>query len=556
MADGAVQYRFLAVVGEGGFGKVYRARLETDEGFNKDVAIKVLSDPDPPESLLERFRDEAKILGLVRDRAVVGVEPPIRIGEKWAVVMEFVDGVSCGQMLDIGPIPPGVAVEVVGEVARALHAAYHQEGPEGEPLQLLHRDIKPENIQVTPSGDVRLLDFGIARANFAAREFKTRHSLGGTPGYIAPERLQRVEVAEGDVYSLGVVLHEMLTCERPKYPPTIEFSQPGARDGATIDGIVVDTADLEVDDALRGDPHAMQVLKLAAWMRAYEPENRPSAREVEEACRELRRTLPGPYFRNWAEEFVPHRNEIEGDQMIGQVITTTIGLTGEIVGRRGANDGTTGSLPPGSGRQGVALGAMLGGSLVLFLAGAAVVLFALGLGVAWYLNQPDEVLVQTDAKGPDEGPAAVVVEPGDPPVAVNPDPDLPVLEGVPSAKPPSAPVASPASQPGTAPIRVIVAPQPSGVSVTKPGPEPVPGSRVGPKMGTVVVKSVPSGATVWKSGKQLSKVGSGYELPVGRHTIELRSPAGEKYPIPLQIKAGKRIHICYDFDAKQTCDSR
>src|SRR5262245_47641725 len=149
LSDGLVRYRFLSVVGEGGFGKVYRARLETSEGFHKDVAVKVLSDKDPPKSLLQRFRDEAKILGLVRDRAIVGAEPPIRVGDRWAVVMEYIDGVSLGSLIAQQGIEPGVAVEIIGEAARALHNAFHMEGPDG-PLQLLHRDIKPDNIQVTP----------------------------------------------------------------------------------------------------------------------------------------------------------------------------------------------------------------------------------------------------------------------------------------------------------------------------------------------------------------------------------------------------------------------
>jgi serine/threonine protein kinase len=82
VAEGDVEYRLLSVVGEGGFGKVYRARLEGPDGFHKHVAIKILSDPTPPRSLLQRFRDEARILGLIRDRAIVGVDPPIRIGDR------------------------------------------------------------------------------------------------------------------------------------------------------------------------------------------------------------------------------------------------------------------------------------------------------------------------------------------------------------------------------------------------------------------------------------------------------------------------------------------
>jgi serine/threonine protein kinase len=268
VAEG-VRYRFLSVVGEGGFGRVYRVRMETDDGFNKDVAVKILGDAAPAAALLKRFRDEAKILGLLRDRAIVSADPPIQIAGRWAVVMEFVDGVSLGAMITRGPVPPGVAVEVVGEVARSLHHAWHQEGPEGQPLQLLHRDIKPDNIQLTPSGEVKLLDFGIARANFKEREFKTRHALGGTPGYIAPERTQGVELPAGDVYSLSVVLHEAVTGIRPRYAPTVEV---------TADRIEAPVEDLEIHPHHLEDPDLMEVVRLAAWPPGCGPTPRATAR--------------------------------------------------------------------------------------------------------------------------------------------------------------------------------------------------------------------------------------------------------------------------------------
>ena len=125
MSEAGVNYRFLSVIGEGGFGRVYRARMETADGFHRDVAIKVLTDPDPPKQLLQRFRDEARILALVRDRAFVGVQPPITIGGRWAVVMEFVDGVSAGAMIHTGAMPPGVAPGTIigGMDASAINEA-------------------------------------------------------------------------------------------------------------------------------------------------------------------------------------------------------------------------------------------------------------------------------------------------------------------------------------------------------------------------------------------------------------------------------------------------
>ncbi|MEQ1566565.1 MAG: serine/threonine-protein kinase [Myxococcota bacterium] len=391
MAEG-VRYRFLSVVGEGGFGRVYRARIETDEGFNKDVAIKVLSDSSPPPSLLKRFRDEARILGLLRDRAIVSADPPILLAGRWSVSMEFVDGASLGAMILRRPVPPGVAVEIVSEIARALHHAFHQEGLEGQPLQLLHRDIKPENIQITPSGEVKILDFGIARANFKDREFKTRHALGGTPGYIAPERTQGIELPVGDVYSLGVVLHEAVTGIRPRYAPTVVIQN------GTIDA---PSEDLEVHPSHLEDPDLMEVIRLAAWMRADEADQRPQPREVEDWCRRLRQKLPPPYLREWAEEEVPHRTDLPPDDLIGQVVTGgNVGVltpsgsnTTPITDVRTTNDtglgsGTPVSLPPsmvtpGAERSRMAMGAVLGGGVTL-IAVLAIVMVVLVLTVALF----------------------------------------------------------------------------------------------------------------------------------------------------------------------------
>ncbi len=213
--DQTRRYTVLELLGEGGFGKVYRARMDGPDGFAKDVAIKLLHDDDFPESIRRRFRDEARILGLLRDRAIITVDPPTRLGGQWAIVMEFVDGVSADWLARRLTIPPTVVLELVQEVARALDVAWRQEGPDGQPLRLLHRDIKPGNLQVTPNGAVKVLDFGIARADFGKREAKTNRHVGGTFGYIAPERIEGIDGPEGDVYALGVVLHELVTGSRP-----------------------------------------------------------------------------------------------------------------------------------------------------------------------------------------------------------------------------------------------------------------------------------------------------------------------------------------------------
>jgi len=260
------RYKIVNILGQGGFGTVYRARLEGSEGFTKDVAIKLLSELDPSEDVLSRFRDEARILGLLSDRNIVGVDPPTKLGGRWAVVMEYVHGASCEDLIRKGALPPSVALEVVEEVARTLDNLWHAQGTDGKQLELLHRDIKPPNIQITQTGQVKILDFGIAKATFGGRETKTTNHIGGTMGYIAPERLEGEEGPKGDVYSLGVVLHELLTGQRPKSS----------------------TGKLPKD---AGQPGMKDALGLAEKMRAMEPDHpRPPARSSRCAGRSGRRS--------------------------------------------------------------------------------------------------------------------------------------------------------------------------------------------------------------------------------------------------------------------------
>ena len=143
------------VLGQGGFGTVYRADLIGEDGFQKEVALKLLTRAGPDRAqLTERLRDEARMLGLVRHRALVGVDALIRLDGHPCIVMERVDGVSLDDLLEhTGPLPPGAALEVAAEIAAALHAAWHTE-VDGRPLRLLHRDVKPANVLLGPTGDM------------------------------------------------------------------------------------------------------------------------------------------------------------------------------------------------------------------------------------------------------------------------------------------------------------------------------------------------------------------------------------------------------------------
>jgi serine/threonine protein kinase len=204
--------------------------------------------------------------------------------------MELVEGRDVHDILQSTRVPLGPALEILSEVAGALHIAWHTLGPDGQPLKLLHRDIKPHNIMLTPAGDVKVMDFGIARANFGSREAMTQRVLFGSPGYMAPERLEGEELAAGDVYSLGVLLFEMLTGQM--------YGKTTVNPRKFNDRL---TEAAQALDALDPRPPA-EVYDLIRSMMAYEHEERPTAREVERRARDLRVQLGGPWLRDWAEE--------------------------------------------------------------------------------------------------------------------------------------------------------------------------------------------------------------------------------------------------------------
>ena len=183
------EFALLDVIGCGGHGTVHRAQFIGEGGFRKEVAIKLLRSNvrDDPE-LEQRLRDEARILGMLHHRAIVGVDRLTRIEGRWAVVMEFVQGEDLSALVLRGPMPVTVALAIIVEVASAMAAAYCTLGHDGRPLRLLHRDLKPSNVRVGPDGSVKVLDFGIARAEFTHREAETRSRTLGTEAYMAPER--------------------------------------------------------------------------------------------------------------------------------------------------------------------------------------------------------------------------------------------------------------------------------------------------------------------------------------------------------------------------------
>jgi eukaryotic-like serine/threonine-protein kinase len=208
-------YEMVAVVGAGSMGEVYRAR---DPRLGRDVAIKVLPpDVAADEDRVRRFEIEARAAGLLNHPNILAIYDVGTDDGRPYVVTELLEGESLRDRLRAGPLPVRKALDFAAQMARGLAAA-HAKG-------IAHRDLKPENVFVTREGRIKILDFGLAKLTEPPDPLRTTAPTGlvgtapgvvlGTVGYMAPEQV-RGQAADGraDIFSLGVVLHEMLSGQR------------------------------------------------------------------------------------------------------------------------------------------------------------------------------------------------------------------------------------------------------------------------------------------------------------------------------------------------------
>ena len=197
-------YQILDLIGEGGQGAVYRAQ---DPASGQIVAVKVLSASISDGEFLERFQREASILATIQHPNIIQVFDHGEEDGQHYIVTEFVTE-NLERILERGgKLPIQRAVTVTKQVAAAL-AVSHSSG-------ITHRDIKPANVLITDSGDVKLIDFGIASAEVLSKVTNANATVG-TPLYMSPEQIQGEGVdSRTDIYSLGCVLFQMLTAEPP-----------------------------------------------------------------------------------------------------------------------------------------------------------------------------------------------------------------------------------------------------------------------------------------------------------------------------------------------------
>ncbi len=231
------RYTTVSRLGAGAFGEVFRAH---DNVLGRDVAVKRIKleafvEPAQLEDVKQRFLREAQVAARLRHPNIVTTHDIVATPLTSFIVMELVEGRTLqAVLLERGRLPLAETIELMSQVARALdHAHGHQ---------VVHRDVKPANIMIEPLGQVKVMDFGIAKLETGAN-LTTTGSIMGTPNYMSPEQAKGLKVgSRSDLFSLGCVLYECLTGRKPfqgesvsvilvkiltEDPPPVDFAATG-----------------------------------------------------------------------------------------------------------------------------------------------------------------------------------------------------------------------------------------------------------------------------------------------------------------------------------------
>ncbi|HEX6902051.1 MAG TPA: TonB family protein [Thermoanaerobaculia bacterium] len=223
------QYTLLDRIAVGGMAEVWKARMRGVEGFQKTVAIKkILPHMTDNAEFVGMFIDEAKLAAQLSHPNIVHIYDLGKIGRDYYIAMEYVEGKDLRSLLNAARrrgmgLPLGLALLIAARVASALDYAHRRRDDDNREIGLVHRDVSPQNVLLTLEGDVKLCDFGIAKAVSKASHTLVG-ALKGKLQYMSPEQAWGRPVdGRSDIFSLGAVLFEMITGER-LFPGDSEMS--------------------------------------------------------------------------------------------------------------------------------------------------------------------------------------------------------------------------------------------------------------------------------------------------------------------------------------------
>lgn len=282
------QYVLVRKLAEGGMAEIFLAKLLGADGFERNVVLKrMLPALSAIPDFVEMFRDEARLAAKLSHPHIIQIHELGFTDGCYYICMEYLAGEDFSTTLRLAGrrrqyVPLPVVARVLIDAARGLHYAHTFTNEQGQPLHVVHRDVSPSNLYVTYQGQVKVLDFGIAKAE--SRLVQTRTGVvKGKYIYMAPEQAQGKEVdRRADVFSLGVSLYEAVTHVRP-------FSREN--DLAVLNALL--QGEFEKPRALRPDlPEGLEAIILKAL--AFKPEDRyATADDFADALEAFSATLPG-----------------------------------------------------------------------------------------------------------------------------------------------------------------------------------------------------------------------------------------------------------------------
>jgi serine/threonine protein kinase len=215
------RYQLLLPIAKGGMGQVWAARQHGSRGFQKLVAVKtILAADEDAGNLEEMLFEEASLASQVRHP---NVAQTLDLGEQAGtlyLVMEWVDGEPLDFIMRaaraVGGVPIAIAVHLIIQACKGMHAAHEAKNSKGEPLGIVHRDISPQNLLVTYSGVIKLVDFGVAKATHQSSQPTALGQVKGKFAYMSPEQVNGQPIdARSDVFAMGIVLYRLTTGKHP-----------------------------------------------------------------------------------------------------------------------------------------------------------------------------------------------------------------------------------------------------------------------------------------------------------------------------------------------------
>lgn len=255
------KYRLLSLLATGGMGEVFLARLEGRAGFSKTVVLKrILRHLANDQGFIDMFRNEALLAAQLQHPNIVQIFELDREDDTWFIAMEYVHGRSLRACLQQAQshgtkFPPRLAARICAQALQGLHFAHRLTDERSKPLGILHRDVSPDNVLVSFAGEVKLVDFGIAKAMTGNLMTRTGRLKGKYP-YMAPEQFNSGGIIDArlDVYAMGVLLHELLTNELPASVPRTADDAVKPREGYQARTDVPEPLQLVLQRALEPDP--------------------------------------------------------------------------------------------------------------------------------------------------------------------------------------------------------------------------------------------------------------------------------------------------------------